>query len=532
MNIYKKIDSYFDKHYKGITASGIFIIGFFVVLYYILVCARTEIHADCFDTIMWGNASITSGKIFNRDFGYACLLPFGGQLLMMPFMLIFGLSYKAHTVGMVLFMLLFTFSLIFMLKCMGLSTLKTSGATFAVLMLTCVSKKMREIFWLHVIYYSLGLMFLFIGVGIALLILKNADKKNKVLFCVLGVWTFLCATDGIQALTIYILPLIAALVGYIVFDVDNELISKRNIIQVKTAVIVAVSAVLGIVLLKGVSGDITQGYADAYSKFNNSDTWYDNLSNLLECHYTLLGVDINADMPIMSFEGIVNLFRIILATIIAFAPFVGVLFYNKIKKDGVKLFMIAYFVIYALIMVGWVFGKISGANWRLVPIEISGIILTILLVYELTDSKKFMRIGMVMIVPFIICSTLSMAFVFKVPTNYEQENPVFEEIKLIEENGGTYGYGTFWNANTVNVLTDDKIKVRGVDITDGRVVFRSYQTQKDWYDGVTDKNEKYFLILSHSEFDNLDKEFYNIDKVEESNNYVLVLLKENIDFDI
>lgn len=53
--------------------------------YYILFPGWGYFHSDCTDTILWAQASYDAGALFNPDFEYACLLPFGGQLLMLPF---------------------------------------------------------------------------------------------------------------------------------------------------------------------------------------------------------------------------------------------------------------------------------------------------------------------------------------------------------------------------------------------------------------------------------------------------------------
>lgn len=80
--------------------------------YYILFPGWGYFHSDCTDTILWAQASYDAGALFNPDFEYACLLPFGGQLLMLPFIGLFGVSTTTHAIGMLLFLLLFTASLL------------------------------------------------------------------------------------------------------------------------------------------------------------------------------------------------------------------------------------------------------------------------------------------------------------------------------------------------------------------------------------------------------------------------------------
>lgn len=346
----------------------------------------------------------------------------------------------------------------------------------------------------------------------------------------LFIWTLLCATDGIQALTIYILPLCAAVCGYVLFNINENLFTKRNHIIISTAVILLFAMVCGLGLLSVLSKDITQGYASAYSEFNSSDTWFDNLSMLLSAHYTLLGVDVNSDMAIMSLEGVINVLRIIFASFIAVVPFFGAVFYPKLKRST-QIFTLIYFTVTFLVMIGWVFGKISNANWRLVPVETVGYILTVLLVYELCQKGRYMRLGFTGIAPIFIYSMISIYALMGISTDYENENSVFEEINLLKENGCTYGYATFWNANIATVLSDDNIKVRGVSLEDGVIEPYYYQSQKDWYTGETELDEKYFILLTQSEYLNFRSEEYPVENMINSDNFVLLTLSENISFE-
>ncbi|MFA5742173.1 MAG: hypothetical protein WC874_04775, partial [Candidatus Izemoplasmatales bacterium] len=84
-------------------ALGLFLFAAGLILYYIIFPGPGYFHADCTDTIYWAQATYLSGRIFDPDFTYAAMLPFGGSLLMLPWISIFGVSMTTHTIGMVLF---------------------------------------------------------------------------------------------------------------------------------------------------------------------------------------------------------------------------------------------------------------------------------------------------------------------------------------------------------------------------------------------------------------------------------------------
>ena len=77
------------------------------VIYYIIYPSAAYLHADCTDTILWAKASYDGKAMFNEDFGYAAMLPFGGTTLMIPLIGIFGLSMTTQHIGMILFSVLF-----------------------------------------------------------------------------------------------------------------------------------------------------------------------------------------------------------------------------------------------------------------------------------------------------------------------------------------------------------------------------------------------------------------------------------------
>ena len=105
-NFLPTIKSTFNKYFKiFLMASGLLALG--VVFFYIIVVSRGYYHMDCTDTILWAQAMLDGKTIINPEFNYAGVIPFGGQLIMLPFVAIFGYGMKAQIMGMVLFALLF-----------------------------------------------------------------------------------------------------------------------------------------------------------------------------------------------------------------------------------------------------------------------------------------------------------------------------------------------------------------------------------------------------------------------------------------
>ena len=148
----------FNKYFNiFLMSSGFLALG--VVIFYIIFVSRGYYHMDCTDTILWAQAMLDGKTIVNPEFNYAGIIPFGGQLIMLPFVAIFGYSMKAQIMGMVVFAILFTAALVYFLRAINMSWRWVSVSTAAVLLVTCASEKLREIYWCHILYYSLGAIF-------------------------------------------------------------------------------------------------------------------------------------------------------------------------------------------------------------------------------------------------------------------------------------------------------------------------------------------------------------------------------------
>ena len=100
------------------------VVTFGIIIWYIVCISKGFYHSDCTDTIFWTEAMLDGKTIMNPDYGYACLLPFGGNLLMLPFVGMFGVTMKAQLAGMVLFAILFTLSLLNMIHLVNIQNIQ------------------------------------------------------------------------------------------------------------------------------------------------------------------------------------------------------------------------------------------------------------------------------------------------------------------------------------------------------------------------------------------------------------------------
>ncbi|MBQ6554955.1 MAG: hypothetical protein IJL89_06970 [Firmicutes bacterium] len=490
-----------------IAAYALFALTFIYIIYYICVPGKVDYHSDSTDTIMWAQAGYDGKCILNPDFGYACLLPFGISLIMQLFIGITGVSYTTQIIGMTAFLILFSAGFVLMLKQAGFKFRAISLAYFCTFALLSASKKLREIFWGHAIYYSLGLLFLFFGLYLAFMIYQNRKEQNKKLWipvAALLILTVLASTNGIQALTIFVFPTAAALIAAIWLDFDCENpFSKENLIIMGIGAAVVIAAGLGLKFGSGLAGDITAGYASSYSNFEKPDTWVEHIESLLTNWLSLAGVSIEAGDPMMKGKSVINIIRLFLNAFIVSIPIYRIFTYEKMKHAETKMMFIAHWISSVLVLIGWIFGKLSAGNWRLSPVFCTSIVYCIFFIKELFEEKRYLRLGVVFVLPFVICAGAALYDISKSDADFAKSDNG-RKLALLEKYDCTYGYAGFWNANATSVLAGDKIQVSGVDVKDEGLKRILYQSNKNWFEEHTE-DENYFLLLDKNEYSKIQE---------------------------
>jgi len=472
------------------------------VIYYIIWPSEAYFHADCSDTILWAQASYDSGSLFNKDFGYAAMLPFGGTTLMLPFIGVFGVSMTTHHIGMVLFTLLLFASVWLLCRCLKFSYLLSFSAVGVLAMTLCASEKLREIFYEHVIYYSICI--LIICVLLSLFIkFKEAFEKEKsakqlviITFCIV-IFSACSALDGMQIIATGVLPVLFAAVAEIFLNREQKLFSKESRISIYYCIICGFSVLVGLWILMLVSDGISAGYAGAYSSYANMDEWLGNLGKFPLHWFKLFGVDAQYGMSIFSMESIINIVRIGTAAIIAVIPMVALIFYNKLDF-GSKLLALTHFGLSAVIMFGYVFGILSAADWRLSPMICTGILVCFALIRASNGYVISSRLTAIMACLLILMSAVSFKTIAQMEKNGIANNEKYQLAQTLEEKGFTYGYATFWNSQAITVLSDSNVKAVNVDVNENGISPGLYQSNSKWFEeqeGV----EEYFVLLSDYE---------------------------------
>lgn len=522
------------------------LLAFSVLLigYYTLFPSRTYFHSDSTDTLMWAVASRDNGKLFNTDFNYACLLPFGTSMIMYALIPLFGISMTTHVLGMLIFFLLFTAALVWMLREMQWDWKWVAGAVYVVLMICSGSEKLREIFWGHTIYYSLAVLFQFVGLALLFRCLDNyrkldaadtAEKKKYgqiSLYAAMGMlclWFILTGMNQIITIATFSLPLIGAVFCERWLDYKSGVKSRKNLRALALIGIMAAGMVIGFLITKAEAKDIVAGYEGAFSNYDSMDKWTEHVQGFAKAWMTLLGVTIGEGDKLMSVKSVGDLLTFFTGIILLIVPVLALLCYGKMKDRRLRILVLSYWLMTLLIMVGYILGKLSSANWRLSPIVAMSTVVTFAFFKWAAGQIKWQRFMSLLMIPVVLVCTITAFTIMKMPADKTEENHLYKIAKGLEEQGLTYGYATFWNANGATIASDSKVQVRNVTIDDGGCRPYFYQTMNKWYDAQPGQ-DRYFLLMNGGERDLLEGTEFDLRKVGETTieGYTVWIYTENL----
>ena len=478
-----------------------------VTLYYIIGPSVGYFHSDCADSILWANATVESGKIFAEDFHYAALLPFGSTVWMAPVVAIFGLTMRAQIISMVIFALLFIAASVFFFRSMKWSYPWSTAATCFLTLTLSISAKLREIMWEHTIYYSLGILFLLLLLGLLFRLTDAPWEKGKwTKFIVYSVLLFLvclgCGMDGFQILVITVVPTLGALVLYTLFDGETPLFGKKNSKSYFAAALIIVGTAIGFLVLSALTkaGNIHSDYENSYSLWSDLSAWWNNASRFFERWFSLFGIEIKMSR-LFTKESFLAMIKLLFAAVILVCPWLLLASWRKIRDRYTKIVLLSHVIVTCAILFGFICGVLSDAAWRLTPLVASSTVATLLYLRYLISACGIVgkRIGVLVALVLTVGSLMTVKTIASMPVNYGRDDSIYEVLDALEQRGLDYGYATFWNASRTTLLSDGKVRVRNVNVLQNGISPNRYQSSEAWYKDQ-EGQESYFLMLTDAEY--------------------------------
>ena len=470
-------------------------------VYYALLPSRGYFHSDCSDSILWAKAAIDDGSIISGNYNYSALLPFGGQQIFELFIRLFGVTMKAQVLSMAVFIVIFAAGAFFLLFALGFDV---TGSLFAsgMLLLVCASSiKMREIFFSHVIYYSLSICLMcFIGGLFALVCRALRNGKYGAALIVpsvlLAALCFMTAFDGVQILALTIVPVAGAAV-LTEFCRPKKLSGTELGSQLPAIVGICFFAVAGLVVKTVLFGKVKAAYADAYTVSSFISTWEEHIRMYIKEYLYLIGGVDSAD-SLLSFRPMRNAVVTLVALVLNAAPIAAFAFWKKLRLDATRRILWLNLIVSGVIMFGYVCGALNYANWRLSPMVCTQVIATCAVLYEMIAAGTApRRFGVVAMCALLLFGALQVRDVAAMKPDNTADNKYYRLADILTDNGLTVGYATYWNCMTVEIISDSAIDMAPIDVRDDGAHKYYYQSYKDDFDGR--KTGNYFVILTTDE---------------------------------
>ena len=511
---------------KRIAALTVFGIGILLVLFYIIVKQRVEFDSDYTDTILWADAMLTGHGLFDKTMNYAYTLPFGGSLLMVPFVAIFGVGYTAHALGFVLFLGIFAFAGYKLFRSMDFSIDASFACMGLVLLLSLPTKNTRMIIWGHVIHYSLGLLFVMIALSVYGKI-KTSDldalkeKCNIKWIVILAALTALFCSNGLSTILFFAIPFYGGIILERFLDIDEENFSKGNIATLAVSGICMFTGLVGFGVSKLMQRGVTTVYESMFKDIQSWMNWIWDFEDRIRCMLVVCAGEIESDIPMESFTGIRVLYMALFGFVIMIVPIVAVASYKKMKSKTMKIFILSYYILLVSSLFIYDFSMARGTAHRLVGIYMTAVIVTVVYMAWLFKENRLNRFG------FVLALVLSGAAVFSAYSvkALSGENRYMALSRVLEENGLKYGYAEYWSAQVTTVLSDNNVEVCPIYISEeGDVAPRMYNIRTQQFD---DKEgvDRYFAFLSSWEYE-ITKDKIGADAIDvipfDEDGYILV----------
>ncbi len=489
---------FLKKHKKTIsTVAGllVFLIGVAAVIFYIFKRQRAEFNADFTDTLLWANASVTSGHFYNPDYWYAYFLPFSGIPLMIPIVATLGLTYFAHQLGMAAFVIIFAIALLCFMRALDRSWSDSFALSGLVMIFMLASQITRMIFYGHIIHYSLAIVFL----CFAFSLLRRSSlwdasaKKGRTFTIVIAVFCMLCCTNGVATLLLFFVPF----AGSLIFEryLDKKPISfEGDKPLIKDVATILAGGLCGVIIK--ILFFSSSEYEDSITALLPSNGWVWKQSPFLLEWIKVLTDDSNGDVLMQSFDGIRILTMYFLALVVLVIPALALISYKKIKNRMVRLLVLFYWLMFATTMITYSVSYALVSNWRLAGLMCCAIMVSLLYTHEMLSTKQFVRWVVLLTPVYAICALVCLLTVKNIPSALDA-NPNDQLIGILKDNGLTRGYATsFWNGtNAITVLSDGQITVSPITVhTDGSYEVRHYQSEPSEYEDVPGV-DKYFVIV-------------------------------------
>ncbi len=422
---------------------------------------------DYFEGVFWAEASLRSHALLHPSYIYYYAVPFGSNLLMAPFVKLFGISYAANEAGMLVFFLLYLLALAYLAR--TLFPERAQRALFCALTSMFVFTYAGDNLLHHLLFYGIGLVCFLAELAAVIRILrKEAVRRNGV---ILGICCLLASVNGIASAALSTIPVF---MGCVLVLYRNGSLSENGKRRQNAALLLPMPLITGAGLLIKklvVSHAVTRDLYQQRFVLDGADDVVRHITqHLLTGYLKLFYYDTKEKVFLFSTRGVLFLIRLLFAVLVVAVP---VYFLRKEKKrkasageagvpegaaartDTALLIRFSLFFVMAVCLAEFVLTT-TAANRFLFNALIS---LMMLGAYELTFAYGRDRDVRPVLAALVIVLALSSRMVFFGYPAGIRSKQEFEAVNsILEEHGLTRGYSTMRHWKILELLSRGKCR--------------------------------------------------------------------------
>ena len=468
-----------------------------------------EFQTDVADTLLWAEAIVNSGKLVSPDHYYPYIIPFGGQLLMLPFIPAFGVTLTTLRLGMTLFFVLFALALtVFFHRAIFRSLPAALMSAGTVLMLFEYNKKLREVMYAHVIHYSLAILCTLLLLIAVALLLERGKKTAVWHYALLSAACFLSSANGTTILALALCPVGMAFVLERLFATRFFTRKWETCKQdLLICAVVSASMIAGLAAYTLLSHGASYAYETMYTELNPVYLWVRSLAKTLyQWIVSTFRPELYADItPILSdLSPFGRLMHLVTKLAMAGVPFLLIVLsfvrYRHLKTRTQRIILLTFWTVSAVTLVLHTILPLSSYSWRVIPMLFSLFVAYLLLFGNMLTCENGLmkKLAALMLAVLLVTGINGGVGVLAADPDEDIWTAEGSVIHTLRENGLTDGYS---NAHilceTVALITDNEIHMPFIDITEDTHEYRATLYQNDPADFFPheDPDKHYFVLI-------------------------------------
>ena len=456
-----------------------------------------EFDADNAEVVIWGRVTLETGLLVDPDFReYMTLIPVGGNLFFVPFVKAFGVGITALRAGYTALAVIFATLLVLALRALLPSWDLSLIGSGLIMLCTTATATLRSVYWAHSLYYSISSFCILMCIGALGLYLRGKRVLGGILFFLAALFG---SINGNAVLLYSTLPLAAALfLEPLIREHSGEGFMKGPLLLICAAI------VCGVVLNKVICSGIQSNYTDKHMQLSAAVQWIENLRLLPERWLEIFLELPKESTPVMSSVGIKLVLRLGTALVLSVLPVFSFFVLRDTESRLTRVVIWYHWILCAVLLFFFVFGVISDSNRRLMPLWFSCLIVDWLTMMWMLKEHTYIHtyiqfIGAVSVCLTVLFAGMTAVSVTRQPADLSVWYGNDSIYHVLETNGLTHGYSTdYWYTNSITVLSESRINVLGVSVTDDGFEIPDFQNKVSWYKEPT-KDETTFLICRETD---------------------------------